>query len=211
MTVPFSYTKNSGKLPEDDNIMPNRCLPDGTQMIALFDQFGNQIADSVGHSIVTTEIDHYLIHIGKSFVHSEAVNVLAGAVHDELLVNTTDSEVHLKSFEYTSTQANAEVILYKGVTTSDDGTPNILLDKNFRTNNTCSSILTTDPVITDLGTQVEHFLITGSKQIGGTGGSGDEEYVIKKNEKVLIRYRNNSSSTDTISMKTILLEVGVLP
>ena len=179
--------------------------------VSILDAFNNIISDSVGHSLVTTEIDHYLIHLGKSFIHSEKVEVVGSAFHDHLLVNTTDSEVHIKSFLYTSTQADAEVILYKGVTTSADGTPGVLLDKNFRTNNTCSAVLTTAPAVADLGTQVEHALVTGNKQTGGNVSSGDEEYVIKKNEKVLIRYTNNSASTDTVSMKLILLEVGVLP
>lgn len=35
MTVPFSYVKGSGATPDDSNIMPNRCLPNGTQQVAL--------------------------------------------------------------------------------------------------------------------------------------------------------------------------------
>ena len=180
----------------------------------ILDQFGNIIADTVGQSLVITDIDHYLIHKGLSFIYSDTLTVPATGsgtnVANFIILNTTVDEVHLKAFSFSSAQADAEIILYHGTTDNDDGTPIIPHNKNFISTNTSTASIDLNPtgIVTPVGSQVQHFILTGGKHSGGLADSGAEEYVMKQNEKVLLRYTNNAAQSDTVSFTITTLDVG---
>ena len=186
--------------------------------VGIFDQYGNQIADSVGRSLVITDIDHYIIHRGCSFLASDTITVapLGSAPAnraDFVIHNSTEIEVHLKDFAFTSTAGDAEIILYHQITADADGTLINIHNKNFVSTKTSTATMRLDPSNVVIGAaehQVQHFLITGGKHTGGLADSGAEEYVIKQDEKILLRYINNSNGEDKFSYKVSFLDVGKL-
>ena len=168
-------------------------------------------------SITVTDIDHKLIHLGLAFIASEvlkgAAAIPSGGTADFVIVNPTAFEVHLKDFEFKSTEGNAELIFYKGVTSSDDGSSVPLNNKHFDSLNTSDAIMQLDPTTVSIvgATHIQHFELTGGKKIGGLAGSGVEEYVLKQNEKCLLRYTNNAVSSDTVDYKLTALNIGRMP
>ena len=184
------------------------------QPVIIMDLNGDQISDVVP-AVVTTEIDHWIIHLGLSFIASEVLKdasavTAAGGIADFIIVNTTAFEVHLKDFEFKSTEGDAELIFYKGVTTSDDGAAIALNNKNFNSDFTSDATIELDPTTVNIGsaTHIQHFDLTGGKKEGGLAGSGVEEYVLKQNEKCLLRYINNAPNADRVSYKLTALNVG---
>lgn len=183
-----------------------------SQLVTLVDDNGTPVNDVVP-SIVTTEIDHYIIHKGRSFIYSDVLMATSGGgTRDILLVNTTADEIHLKDFTFTSTQGEAEVFLYFDVTTDDLGTPITFKRKNRNSPNTptiTAGLDPTNPVFNESHTQ--HFLLVGGKKSGGLAESGVEEYVMKQNEKCVLRYINNSVGTnDNFNVTVTTLDVGLL-
>ena len=184
---------------------------------ALFDSEGNQITDVIP-SLVSTEVDHWLIHMGVAFEHSAFHTVPAnGGVLDHIMVNTTDLPVHLSAFLITSTQGDATLTFYQGVTSDDLGDPVALHNKHFDSPNTATLTVGHGDAITPIanlvvpaGTERKCFLLTGAKKEGGTLPSGIDEFILKKDEKCLLRYVNNSNTDDVIVMDIGTLDVGLL-
>lgn len=173
-----------------------------------YDQYGNPMVDSIGYLAITVDIDHYLIHVGATWIHSHAVSVASGANKDFLIKNSSTGEIHLKDFVFTSSQGDANIILYKAPTITANGTLQTWINKNLGLQaNTPYSSIYQDPTITATGTLLEHFKIIGSKQTGGAHLGGDDEWVIPVGTNILLRYRNNSPSADAISFAIKVLDI----
>lgn len=204
----FCVAGNANSTTVDDKpVSPTNPMPSG-----VVDTFGNMTTDSVGHSSVVTEIDHYIIHRGASFLASDTISVASAGTADFVISNTTAIEVHLKDFQFTSTEGNATLIFYKGITANVDGTLIPLNDKNFITDNASTATIRLDPTGVNVGAamQILHFGLVGGKKSGGTAASGSEEFVLKQNEKCLLRYTNNAAGADVISYTITTLDVGAL-
>lgn len=175
----------------------------------ILDQFGNPVTDSIGHSIVVTEIDHYLVHRGVSYIYSGFTTVAANGVKEWLLVNTTDSEVHLKYFKLTSKLADGKFEMFHAVTTTANGSALVLHNKNFTSPNLSQSALTVDPTVTAANHLVQGFLLLGGKHEGGSETTGAAEYILAQNEDILFRYTNASNSqVDDLELTVETLGVG---
>ena len=192
---------------DDQPVSPTNPMPS-----KIVDVNGAHISDVVP-ALVTTDIDHYIIHVGRAFIYSETFAVAATGGADTanfVISNTAADEVHLKSFSFTSTQGNAEIYLYKATTSNEDGTLADIYNMNFVSTNTSTASIRMNPTGVVAGTHIAHFLLVGGKHQGGTTESGSEEIVIKQNEKVLIQYVNNAAQADTYSFKIIFLDVGAM-
>ena len=177
--------------------------------VVLTDLNGTIISDVVP-SVVVTEIDHYIIHKGCSFIFSDSFTIAAGATLSFIMLNPTTEDVHLKTFVVTSSQANAEVFLYNGSTSDDMGTPLTFYNQNFSSVKTTNTQLGHTPTNLVNPAHVQHFLITGTKQSGGLADSGVEEYVLAQNSKVVLGITNNSGQPDVVDVKIAVLDVGQL-
>jgi hypothetical protein len=177
--------------------------------VVLCDDFGNVISDTIGHSIIVTDVDHYMIHIGASWVHSDRVSVTNGANKDILIKNGTTGEIHIKDFVYTSALANGYLTLYKNPTISANGTQKTLINKHLgKQSLTPYSAIYQDPTITDVGTFLETYSVIGSKQDGGTVPGGGDEWVIPASTNMLLRFTNNGPGTDTVTFAIKLLDIA---
>lgn len=184
------------------------------QPVQIYSNGGIPISDVVP-SVVITEIDHWLIHLGLSFIGSDTLKGLdvvpsGGGIADFTIVNPTAFEVHLKDFEFTSTEGDAELIFYRNVTSSGDGSSVPLNNKNFNSDIISDAVAQLRPttVSTVGATHIQHFGLVGGKKSGGLAGSGVEEYVLKQNEVCLLRYINNAVNDDAVSYKLTTLNVG---
>lgn len=178
------------------------------QRVELVDRNGDGITDSVEHALVVSDIDHFLIHAGKTWVLSNTASVLAAANLDFLIVNNSTGALHVKDFTFASSLASADIEFYRDTTVSANGTLQILQNKSWgHQENTPYANIYLGPTITAIGTLLEHFQIIGGKQTGGTVLGGGDEWVIPVNRKGLLRFTNNAAQTDSVSYTIKVLDV----
>lgn len=184
--------------------------------VALVDSQGQQITDVVP-SIVTTEVDHWLIHKGVAFQHADVHMVTksggANNILEYIFQNTNvEKEVHLTEMHVESLVGEGVLEFFRGVTSDDMGTPEPMNNKNHKSANT--SLLTLGHTPTNVATPTDAlrtWFITSDKKQAGTSGRGIDEFVIAENVKYLIRYTNNSTTTDdNVVVVFSDLEVGQL-
>jgi hypothetical protein len=179
----------------------------GTPNVKVVDDAGNIYQDAIrSRCMPTVDIDHFFTHAGANFQNSDTDTVGDLEFKDFLMI-TPAEEIHLINFHFTSSQANAEIVLYEEPTTSDNGDPLTLFNKKRTSVNTADTLLYEDPTVSAVGEQLEHDLIVGGKQSGGNSFSetGDE-WVIKPSTKYLIRYNNKSNQDDLMDWKIGVLE-----
>jgi hypothetical protein len=186
----------------------------GTPNVKVVDSSGNIYQDAIiSHCMPTVDINHYFTHAGATFSNSDTDTVLQATFKDFLIITPAVSESHLITFHMTSTQANAEVVIYEAPTTTANGTALTLFNKNRKSAKTAETLIYQDPTVTggSEGTQLDHDLIVGGKQGGGLDFSETgEEWVLAANTKYLIRYNNNSNQDDVMDWKIAFLEPAQL-
>lgn len=162
-----------------------------------------------GLFVITVDLDHYLIHHGKTWILSDTVTVPSMANLDFYFVNGAVGEWHIKEFGFSSKLADASIILYKEPTvTPATGVLQTLQNKHFSFDSaTPYGQVYGNPTVTAVGVQKEHFQITGSKQTGGSVAGGGDEWVMPVNTKALLRYTNLANGADTVSYTIKLLDV----
>lgn len=165
-------------------------------------------ADTIGGALVSVDLDHYLIHTGSTWIHSDRVSVTNGSNKDIFIKNGTIGEIHIKDFSFTSSQANGYLTIYSGTTTSANGTAKTYINKNLgKQSNTPYSTIYQDPTVTGVGTVLETYSTIGSKQSGGSVPGGGDEWVIPLSTNILFRYTNNGPATDTVTFNIKVLDI----
>jgi hypothetical protein len=184
----------------------------GTPNVKVVDSSGNVYQDAIlSRCMPTVDIDHFFTHAGATFSNSDTATVTQLSFKDFLIITPAVSESHLITFHMTSTQANAEVVIYEEPTTTDNGTALTLFNKNRNSVKVAETLVYRDPTVTVVGTQLEHDLIVGGKQSGGLDFSeSGEEWVLKASTKYLIRYNNNANQDDVMDWKISFLEPAQL-
>jgi hypothetical protein len=182
----------------------------GDPDVRIVDSLGNVYEDTIqSHCMPTVDINHFFTHAGATFSNSDTATVVQATFKDFLIITPAVSESHLITFHMTSTQANAEVVIYEAPTTTANGTALTLFNKNRKSSKVAETLLYKDPTVTvgSEGTQLAHDLIVGGKQSGGNDFSETgEEYVLAPSTKYLIRFNNNSNQDDVMDWKISFLE-----
>ena len=168
------------------------------------------IIEDVVPSIVTTEIDHWMTHMGASYTVSDTLSIAAGATYGFLVKNTVDTGTHMTRFEFHSTEGDASIAFYEGSAIGSNGSEVTPRNNNRNYSDSANVQVFINTSTTALGTQLEHDIITGGKQSGGSGGDV-EEWVFKQYTAYTFSYTNNSGQADVISYHFDFLEVGLLP
>lgn len=187
----------------------------GNPDVRIVDSVGNVYEDAIrSRCMPVIDIDHFFTHGGATFSCSDVAIVPAASSKYFLIIPPPINQSHLITFHFTSTQANAEVILYgPDATVSANGGLCTLLNKNQNSSNTAETRLYIDPVDPVEGAQMEHDLIVGGKQSGGSAFSeSGEEWVMNSNasSKYLVKYVNNSNQEDVMDWKITFLEPAKL-
>jgi len=116
-----------------------------------------------------------------------------------LMTTTAGKYPHLRQYTITSEKAPAEMALYENPTVTANGTETVCKNNNRNASETPSITVYINPTVTDDGTQLEHRLIVGSKQTGGSGDIIPVEWITKPADTYLLKYTNNSGQISSIS------------
>lgn len=172
-------------------------LTDGTTDIEL---------DSLVNSMPTTDTFHHLGHEGMVFIHSDRHDAIANGANFDILIRipagNAGRQVHIR-FNYIS-KANTgtldvDVIMYKNVTVSADGTPESIISTNDAVVKSTGVLMFEGPTVTGLGTVMPRTMMVGEKKSASSKEQAVPEYILAPDgasaRDYLIRGTNNSGGT----------------
>jgi len=188
-------------------INENAPVKSDDDQLALLQSWNESEANAV--TIITSL--HRKIHNGLVFDSSGFVSAIADGANFDILFRVPAGETgHLFGLEYTLQDGGGRFYFYEGTTTSDDGTA-----VNIRNHNRLigidaqTVIVTRDPVVTDVGTELHTRYIPQDTSGGGSQKSTgisifnrDEEWVMGHptiETTYMWRYTNNSGGSVDMS------------
>lgn len=149
--------------------------------------------------LVVTTLEHYLRHTGKFFHMSGEATIAAGASVSFLADIPVGLQLHADRLTFVSDVAPLTGQLLEDVTTSNDGTPMVGFNTNRRIGTPPQVLTYAAPTITDEGTKIAHWRIAGTKQEGGLGDAGFEEFILNHGYKYAFRLTNPTNTVATVS------------
>ena len=162
--------------------------------------------DPLVNSIPTTGTFHHLCHEGKVFIHGERHDAVADAASFDMLIRipagNAARQVHFR-FHY-SAKANTgtldvDVMFYKDVVTSADGTPETIVAVNDAIVRSSGVLMFSGPTVTDVGTYKTSVNMFGEKKSAGSEETAVPEWVLAPDgasaRDYLMRLTNNSGGT----------------
>lgn len=169
--------------------------------------------DDYAHAVALIDTNHRHVHDGFYFHASGRATLGIAGTLDLLLNVPAGCYPHVQDVLFNLGDAPADIGIYRGVTTSDDGTAVTVHNRNLNSSTTPEAVLTHTPTITDLGTQIHDRYIgdtggTGINKIGAFTPSTGEEWVFAPGEKYLVRLTNNSGASMTVSYEAFWYEIG---
>lgn len=169
--------------------------------------------DPLVHAFTVVQSQHRMSHDG--FVHhasGKVTGIANGANADFLMVVPADTYPHIQRVELNVESGDIDLIMYEGVTTSNDGGAITILTTNRNSTHTSDATIYGSPTITDLGTAFHTLWIppTGTG-VGNRFGVMDvnqgEEWILAPSTKYAFRITNNSGSTIALSYEFVWYEV----
>lgn len=156
--------------------------------------------------------EHRLTHEGMVWHCSARAEVLSAASYDVLITTPAFTFPHFRKALYNIGDGPADLLLYEGVTTSDDGSALLCYNRNRNSANVPNSVLTFTPTVTDLGTLIHDRFIgdpggQGANQVGAESAALGEEWILQPSTKYLIRLTNNSGTTMTVNHEIMWYEI----
>ena len=151
-------------------------------------------------SNVPVSIDwvHHQIHLGNLFSFSNISAVSANHVL-EFLVSTGASMPHLRPILQSDDACRLD--LYEGTTTSNDGTPGTIYNRNRNSARTLTATVFVTPTLTADGTLIHSEQLQTAKGSYGGKDEWDREFILKPNTKYLLRFTAGNAA---ISLNVIL-------
>jgi len=171
--------------------------------------------DAYAHAHTFIDVLHRMAHDGFVFHASGKVTgMIADNVDDFLLVTPALTFPHFQRLQITAGEGDIDLVVYEGVTTSADGAAVTINNTNRSSANTPSTVLTTAPTVTDVGTLIHTQWIppsatgVGQSPAGVVGETNGEEWILKPSTKYLIRMTNNSGATIAYRYEMLWYEIG---
>jgi len=151
--------------------------------------------DETTRALITYPYSHVEIHQGNHYLVGRTIDLTNSQVFDILLVtpNTTKWSHFIEAF---ASEAESNVKLYEGTTTSADGTSIPSFNNNRNSANTAAMLVYHTPTITGIGTLLTEKNMGAGKAQGGSLSRGDKELILKQNTKYLVRITNNTTSNN---------------
>lgn len=163
----------------------------------LFASDGNELClDEITGAICSVDYSHHEIHFGNHFYHKDWTDLANGATYD-ILVSVADSTKWPHFLFILDAEAEFNMILYAGVTTSNDGTALLANNRNGNSATTNDLLIYHTPTITNLGTQIARYKGGSGKQIGGSVRANNEQ-ILTQNTKFLARIHNDTTSNNWV-------------
>jgi hypothetical protein len=179
----------------------------GDPDVRIVDSVGNVYEDAIrSKCLPTIDIDHFFTHAGATFTCSDTITIAQSSTK-YFHLKVANNPIHLIHYEFVSTQADLDILLFENPTTSADGDACTVYNRNRGSSNVAEIEVYEDPTVGADGTQLEHDQVTGGKQAGGgTFDEGGQEWILKANEQYLIKIINSSNQDDEVSYKISVLE-----
>jgi hypothetical protein len=138
-------------------------------------------------ALIGIDVSHHRVHDGRGFHYAQRQNIGVGAAYDFLFVAPTTISGKMAHVEISiSADAKGYVTLFEDATTSNDGTPLTIRNRNRISANTPSSTMFSAPTVTGTGNQLT-IDVFGSGEKAGGSTRDKEEFVINSGKKYLIR------------------------
>jgi hypothetical protein len=119
-----------------------------------------------GGAVVSIDFAHQKIHEGEHFFTGDYSILGNGEVYDILYVTPNSTNFSHVIFEI-ETQSESMFEYYEGVTTSNDGTPLVIFNRNRNSDNSPSLVFYHNPIVVDNGTLLGRGIFGNGKQTGG--------------------------------------------
>lgn len=166
-----------------------------------FDGEHTCITDECVVSQVFIDNTHHELHAGKHFFIKGFTDLTGSQVLDYLFstpaanpsVPTEDFYCHF--LLNVAFEAEANIVVYEGATTSADGTPVASFCSNRCKDNTPLAGSFIAPTVTDVGVQIAALKV-GSGKLTGGGARAENELVMKQGTKYLFRITNDTVSNN---------------
>ncbi len=168
--------------------------------------------DRLIHAVTIVGSGQRLGHDG--FVHhtsGKQTGIANGASVDFLMV-TGAAAPHIQRVELNLEAGDIDLVMYEGVTTSDDGGALTQYTTNRNSEHQPDAVTYGGPTITDLGTPFHTLWVPPtSSGVGNSVGVLDvnqgEEWILKPNTKYAFRITNNSGGIITLAYEFVWYEV----
>ena len=156
-------------------------------------------AADISGALITISVEHSKIHQGVGWeVSIETGNITSGSSYYVLFRTAAGYRPHLRSYEFTATDAPITIRLFESPTTSADGAAATARNRNRNQSDTNGISVFTQPTVTNDGTRLEtDYLAAAGNKAGGNAGSFYEEWVLKPATDYLIKITNGSNNTVT--------------
>jgi len=152
---------------------------------------------------VVIDVDHHEIHCGDMINLSHLVDLGNGATRDILIVvpNPAITSKRYHFYAEVITESETDYKLYEGTTTSNDGTAITAYNKNRQDPTVAENevLFYHTPTVTGTGTLIQEKHWGSGRGIGGEQ-RGENEWVLKNNNKYLIRITNATANNNFISV-----------
>lgn len=172
-------------------------------MAALRNVFSFDCRDS--DCLINMDCEHNKIHKGEMYTLLSSSSFTAGQTK-YFLFKTGSKEVH----NIFSTQAAGEVLVqsWEGATTSNDGTPITIFNKNRVSSKTPLTLAFTAPTFTAISTELMvRQQLGGSGRTEGTQLREHSELILKPNTNYIAGITNTTNQTMTIYASVEFYEV----
>lgn len=179
------YTPSDSEAPQRINPARAEAQTDGSQKSQIADAEGDVAnVDEFSEALETIDVPHAHIHEGKMFDMCELATITSGSNRDYLVITGANKFVH---FKVTCTaDGKGDVAIYEEPTTSANGTGMAELNRNRASAITPEVTVFHTPTVSAVGTMLcDELFGSGNKSGGET--RADNEWVLKKNTKYLIR------------------------
>jgi len=149
------------------------------------------LQDATTGSFSTIDHAHHEIHKGSHFFNKDWIDLSNGQVYDILFVTPITGKWGHFLFEADS-EAEANIILYLGTTTSSDGTPMTVFNRNLNSVTANGILMYHTPTITTVGTIGPRYKLGSGNKVGGEVRASNE-VVLAPNAKYLVRITNDTA------------------
>jgi hypothetical protein len=180
----------------EEQVMQNYSYVDSTKSFKVTPTTSIDIPTNVTSTI---DYSHHEIHAGSSFNVCYNADIANGATLKLLIVTPNTTKWAHMTYEVEG-EAEMDLLIYEGATTTNDGTPITVFnrDRNSATTATVTAFHT--PTVTVTGTQIRCWHPGAGKTYGG-GDRAIHEIILKQGTKYYFLLTNATTSNNWLNIK----------
>jgi len=167
----------------------------GVQYIA-----GKSGVDSITNTLQTIDYAHHEVHGGSSFYYKDWYALLKNGTKEFLLVTPDTAEYAHFSYSIESVTSTVVAEIFEGATTSSDGTLEPARNRNRNVADDNTTLLYEDPTLLTDGTEIKGQILGAGRNSAGGLSRDDQEIVLKRNTKYLIRITEQNIDATSINI-----------